>query len=188
MAFPAENDISVIRKVVAGEKEQFEQLFAAHREFVYCVAFRICESAADAEEVVSETFYKAYKQLKNFRAEASFATWLYRIAVNESRDMLRKRNRVVLWEDPLLDIPQIQRDSVDFDETIIKRDEAQKLRQALSKLAVQDRLIITFRYDRGLSYDEIAEILDMPRNTIGTRIFRAKKQLMNYLRKAGVER
>ncbi|MGE5404107.1 MAG: RNA polymerase sigma factor [Candidatus Saccharibacteria bacterium] len=188
MALPAENDIAVIQRVIAGEKEQFDQLFAAHRDFVYCVAYRICESAADAEEVVSETFYKAFKQLKNFRQESSFATWLYRIAVNESRDLLRKRNRVVLWDNTQVDIPQETKESESFDEAIIRNDEAKKLRQALLCLAIEDRLIMTFRYDRGLSYDEIAEILEMPRNTIGTRIFRAKKQLMNYLRKAGVER
>ncbi|MGE5396495.1 MAG: RNA polymerase sigma factor [Chitinophagales bacterium] len=174
-------EMQIIRRIVAGETELFDTLYEKHHREVFVLAYRMCQSRTDAEEVVSEVFLKAYRGLKKFKGDSSLATWLYRITINESNNLLRRSRRQVPW-DPDVPFPQASRSATEsfaqVDEEMTKREEIRDLRQAMRELPIQDRLILTLRYDNELSYEEIAEVVHMPKNSVGTKIARAKKALM----------
>lgn len=169
-----ENDI--IRRILAGEKQLFETLYEHHRRQVYLIAFRMCQSWSDAEEVVSEVFFKAYRGLHTFNGNSSMATWLYRIAVNESNNLLRQNRRQAVWNSAM------ESSAGSIDEELAARNQVRALQDAMLTLSPQDRLILTLRYDSGLKYEEIAEIVNMPKNSVGTRIARAKKALIEKIK------
>lgn len=181
------DEMGLIRRIINGEKEVFTTLYDQHHRGVYLIAYRMCQSHADAEEVVSEVFYKAYRALPNFKGNSSLASWLYRIAVNESNNLLKRSRRQVPWdpEVPLPSTPLETGQSRSIDEEIENRENLEHLREAMSSLSAQDRLILTLRYDHDLSYEEIAEIVEMPKNSVGTRIARAKKYLSTKMKEEG---
>jgi RNA polymerase sigma-70 factor (ECF subfamily) len=169
----------MIKRILAGEKELFANLYENNRRQVFLIAFRMCQSRPDAEEVVSEVFLKAYRGLHKFKGDSSLATWLYRIAVNESNNLLRQTRRQAPWSLEMDDA------AVRIEEELVSRDQVRALREAMSDLSPQDRLILTLRYDNELSYQEIAEIIQMPKNSVGTRIARAKKTLTERMKEGG---
>lgn len=181
------DEMDLIRRIVSGENDLFTTLYDQNHRGVYLIAYRMCQSHADAEEVVSEVFYKAYRALPNFKGNSSLASWLYRIAVNESNNLLKRSRRQVPWDPEIpLPSPPLEADQTrSIDEEIENRENIQQLREAMASLSALDRSILTLRYDYDLSYEEIAEIVDMPKNSVGTRIARAKKFLVTKMKEEG---
>ena len=129
-----------------------------------------------AEEVAQETFFRAYRSLNNFRGEAKLRTWLYRIATNLAIDHVGRRR-----ERPVEEVPdQVSHRSPASDVEIAMQSE--ELREALTKLPDTLREPLVLREYELLSYDEIAGRLDIPLNTVRTRIFRAKAQLRDLMK------
>ncbi|MGE5373070.1 MAG: RNA polymerase sigma factor [Solirubrobacterales bacterium] len=176
---------AMIARIVAGENALFEDLYERYRKDVFALAWRMCGNQDDALDVVSETFLKAYRGLARFEGKASFSTWLYRITVNEANNSLRRRSHS--RESPLEDTaaaaddPGIQQ----FHEQLDQADRLDRLRSALAVLDPDDRLILSLKYDQGKSYEDISRITGMPSGTIGTRLHRAKKQLMQAMKEGG---
>lgn len=183
------HEMDLVKQIVKGDKELFTTLYEQHQRGVYLIAYRMCQSPADAEEVVSEVFYKAYRALPGFKGNSSLASWLYRIAVNESNNLLKRSRRQVPWdpEVPWPNPPPGDDSSFSFDEQLEQLEEIRKLREAMHSLSATDRLILTLRYDQDLSYEEIAIIVQMPKNSVGTRIARAKKALMIKMKEVGFD-
>lgn len=176
----------LISRVLSGDKQAFEILYQKHFRPVYSIAYRICQSKTDAEEVVSETFLKSYRQLSQFQGRSSYAAWLYRIAVNESRTLLRRRRNDLPW-DEAIEAFSASSQSLSLEEEVVKTQETNILKAAMLRLSPEDRLILSLRYDQELSYEEISEITQIPKNTVGTRIYRSKKQLMVWLKEGEME-
>jgi len=164
--------------------DSFEAVYQRYREGVYFTAYRVCQNEADAQEIVSETFLKAYEHQDQFAGRSAIKTWLYRIAYHASLDLLKKKQREVTWEDKyeLVSETSAMDNLVD---SMAKEQQLRFLRQAMLQLHPEDRAILGLRFDRELSYEEIAEVTGIPPNTVGTRIFRAKKVLLQLMKAGG---
>lgn len=182
-----ENEI--IRSVLDGDMQAFETIVRSYEKQVYNLALRMVGNPEDAADMAQETFIKAYKALGSFRNDSKFSVWLYRIATNVCIDFLR-RNRhgksVSLTadddEDTQLDIPDL---SADPEELLSRKMTADAVRRGLETLCEQHRSVLILREINGLSYEEIAQTLDIDIGTVKSRIFRARKRLCAFLTEDG---
>ena len=186
-----EEELQLIRLVLAGETEAFEALVRAHEKNVYNLALRMTGDPQDAEDMAQEAFLKAYRSLGDFRSESRFSVWLYRIVSNVCLDFLRRRSRrpsvSLTTEDD--EGEELQRDVPDerfSPETLLERRLTREaVREGLRELPEEQRQILLLREIEGLSYEEIGEILDLEPGTVKSRIFRARKRLCAFLLREG---
>lgn len=169
--------------IIGGER--FEEIFNRYRQGIYFTAFRVCQNEADAQEVVSETFLKAYEHRNQFAGRSAVSTWLYRIAYHASLDLIKRKQREVTWDDSYELVADTGSAMDNLLEQMAREQQLQSLRKAMAKLPPEDRAIMGLRFDRGLSYEEIGEVIGIPANTVGTRIFRAKKLLLKFMQNGG---
>ena len=186
-----EEELRLIRPVQAGETEAFEDLVRAHEKTVYNLALRMTGDAQDAEDMAQEAFLKAYRSLGDFRGESKFSVWLYRIVSNVCLDFLRRRSRrpsVSLTtedeegEEQQWDVPDERLSPERLLEQKLTREAVQA---GLRELPEEQREILLLREIRGLSYEEIGEILSLEPGTVKSRIFRARKRLCAFLLREG---
>ena len=182
-----EEELDLIRRVQRGDAEAFEPLMLAHQKAVYNLALRLTENPQDAEDMAQEAFLKAYRSLPEFRGDCKFSVWLYRIATNVCLDFLRSRSRkptVSLsveddeGEETQLDIADESQSPEALLERGLTRD---AVRRGLEQLSPEYRQILLLREIQGLSYEEIADTLDLEVGTVKSRIFRARKRLCTFL-------
>lgn len=177
-------DTQIIEKVRNGETELFGELVSRYQNKIFAYVYKIVNHKEEAEDIVQETFIKVYKNLNSFDADRKFSSWLYRISHNETINYLKKHKRVTMlyYEegDYLFNSLKYEKDLIK--ELIIKEDD-QQLKKALGKLPLKYKDVIILKYLEDRSYEEIAQILNKPINTVGTLINRAKKQLKELLTK-----
>lgn len=170
-----------------GDRPAFGRLVERYQRRVYALAFGILRQRDDAWDVAQEAFVKAYRNLDRFEGTAAFYTWLYRITYNLSVDALRdksRRARVGLDETKKLE-QAMERDRGPGeggpDETIERRELARAIGAAMSQLSEKHRAIIVLREIEGLSYEEMAEVLDISKGTVMSRLFHARQNLQALL-------
>ena len=170
---------AVIDQVLAGDGNAFEALVKANEKGVYNLALRMLGNAEDALDASQEAFFRAYKALGSFRGDSKFSVWLYRLASNICLDMLRKAgryNEASLTGEDEEDLPLP--DSRFDPQAALERSEVRRaVREGLQKLDPAFREALVLRDVNGLSYDEIAQALDLEAGTVKSRIFRARRKL-----------
>lgn len=183
-----EEEMKIVRMVLDGDTNAFEELVLAYQTRVYNIALRMTGSEEDACDLSQEVFLKAYRSLNTFRGESSVGSWLYRMAANMSIDHLRRRkrrqNELSLSpeggeEDSRpLELPDLSLEP----QTMLEQKE---LRAAvlggLDRLPEEQRLILVMREVNGLSYQEISQALRIELGTVKSRIFRARASLAKTL-------
>jgi RNA polymerase sigma-70 factor (ECF subfamily) len=178
----------LIRRVQDGERELFYELVRPYERRVYTASFAILRNEADAEDAAQEALLKAFKHIRQFRAEARFSTWLIQITVNEARMRLR-RDRSALIE-PIVDHPDEEghytpRDFADWREipleTAERNEIREKLLKALASLGEKYREVFVLRDVQHLSIDETAKALDITVASVKTRLLRARLMLRDLL-------
>lgn len=176
---PDPGEGSLIAQSQRGDFDAFDRLVAAHEDRIYHAAYRITGNAEDARDAAQETFVKAFRALPRYRHEAAFGTWLHRIAVNASLDIVRRRPQAppVPLEEVVLPAQTHNPD------TEAERHEVQlRVHDALRRLAPDHRVIVVLRDLQGLAYEEIAEVLRMPIGTVRSRLSRAREALRALLK------
>ena len=172
-----------------GDQAAFGELVRLYEKKVYALTLRMCKNPEDAAEAAQEAFLAAWQGLKFFRGEASFSTWLYRLASNACVDLLRKENRHRAAAGPSLDDEEAYVDRADDDATPHELAERKELREqieeGLRSLTPEHRSVLVLRELHQLSYDEIAETLHLDSGTVKSRISRGRKQLRNFLLQSG---
>lgn len=178
----------MIRAVLDGDTNAFEELVLEYQTRVYNIALRMTGNEDDACDLSQDVFFKAYRSLRSFRGDSSFGSWLYRMTANMSIDHLRKTKR--RREEPL-SLPDDEEGEVRIREIPDLRYEPQselerkELRETvlrgLDQLPEEQRLILVLRDVDGLSYTEIADTLKIELGTVKSRIFRARARLTNLL-------
>ncbi len=173
---------SLLRRARGGDVEAFVELFEPLRPLVHAVARRLV-GESDAEDVVMETYLRAWTHLPGYRGGASLKTWIVRIARNACLDLLRRRQTrptsslsgetsddpvVVDIDDPTAATPSEEAEA---------RDSVAMLRDALARLDAPHRQVLLMRYEDGLSYGEIAAAAGLPIGTVMSRLFNAKRKL-----------
>ncbi len=179
MPLTREKERAVIDRVLSGDSDAFEALVKANEKGVYNLALRMLGNAEDALDASQETFFRAYRALGSFRGDSKFSVWLYRMASNICLDMLRKagrRDETSLTGEEQEDIPLS--DSRFDPQAALERSEVRRaVREGLDRLDPAFRQALVLRDVNGLSYDEIAQALDLEAGTVKSRIFRARRKL-----------
>ncbi|MBQ2830641.1 MAG: sigma-70 family RNA polymerase sigma factor [Oscillospiraceae bacterium] len=180
-------ELELVRAARAGDEGAFETLVRTHEKKIYNLCLRLCGNSDDAADAAQEAFVSAWRALPFFREESNFATWLYRLATNASIDLLRreKRHRApVSLDDEEQSVDAVD-ESASPDELYEKKELRAAVLRAMEGLSDEQRRILILRELQQLSYQEIAEIMDMELGTVKTRIHRARKNLRNALVSSG---
>lgn len=157
----------------------FRDLVREHSEKIYNLALMKSSQRALAEDICQETFIRVYKGLPNFRDDASIGTWIYRIALNVCHSMLKKESGIQNHEVPIDEDNYSELTDEDSDVQNIHDAMNQKetIRQAIASLPQQQADVITLYYLKEFQYSEVAEIMNIPLNTVKSHLRRAKENL-----------
>jgi len=184
----AVEDRVLVKQAQRGDFEAYDELVRRHQERIYATLYNMTSNHEDAHDLAQEAFIKGFRALKSFKGEASFFTWIYRIAVNRTINFLKQRKRRPQMS--LNDLDYRVEHDPDFialiSENTPRRDlnllELQeKLNEAMQKLSHIHRLVVTLHDIQGLSHDEIGKIMDCNTGTVRSRLFYARQQLQAYL-------
>ncbi|MBR5571766.1 MAG: sigma-70 family RNA polymerase sigma factor [Oscillospiraceae bacterium] len=177
------NEMLLLSRARGGDSAAFGELVEHYRDNVYRLAYRMCGNAHDADEAAQEAFIAAWRALPNFRGEAKFSTWLYRLTTNAAIDLMRREKRHSAADIEAL--PEMPDESDSLQQQVERTEQQQAVQQALSSLSEEYREILLLRYMEELDYAEIAEVLRLPSGTVKSRINRAKSALKTALLKSG---
>ena len=189
----AERQRELVRRAQAGEVSAYEELVRIHQHRVLAVVSGILRGSADVEDVAQQALAKAYFSIRRFDLRSAFGTWLYKIAVNECWDYLRKKKvRRLVYESDLSEDQLRKMDSLPdrgHGDSGVREDASRRLEQRelvealLSRLDDKDRLMLVMKEVEGFSVEEIGEILGLNVNTVKVRLFRARGRLVQMYRK-----
>ena len=179
----AELDMAIVRRVQQGDKQAYNLLVGKYQQKLLRLVSRFIRDSMECEDVTQEAFIKAYRALPSFRGESAFYTWLYRIAVNTAKNYLVSAGRRPPSQD--LDAQEASNslagaNFVDLNtpESTLMNDELLNvIRLTIAELPDNLREAIIYREFDGMSYEEIAEVMDCPIGTVRSRIFRARETL-----------
>ena len=181
-------DRAAVAQVLEGDREAFRVLVDRHSRSVYRLAFRMTGNQQDAEEVVQETFLRAFKALKDFEARSSAATWLYRIAANQSLDLLKRRKRqeqghysIAEESDPEEQAVQVKTDDPDPERMLLSKEVKKKVATVLAQLTPVERTAFIMRHMEGRSMEEISAALKVRNVAARNSVFRAVQKLRRAL-------
>jgi len=178
-------DMLNLKRASRGDEAAFEALIAPHMDTTYRLCLRLMGNEQDAADMTQEALVRAWRSLSTYKAQARFSTWLYRIAHNVCLDELRKRkNRQTESLQALRESGFDPADKAETPERAAEsRDTRTQLARAIQSLNEEHRAAILLRDVHGLSYDEIASVLDVNLNTVKSRIARARANLRSILEK-----
>ncbi len=184
-----EIDLQLVERVREGDKRAFGLLVEKYRRRVIRLLSRMVRNPEDMEDIAQETFIKAYRALPQFRGDAAFYTWLYRIAVNTAKNHLVARGKAMrtvsdhaVNDDDEPDERLVAQDNNTPESELLSKQVAIAVNEAVDALPEELRQAITLREMEGLSYEEIAETMDCPIGTVRSRIFRAREAISSKLR------
>lgn len=185
MTAPDPREAELVARARRGDREAFSTLVAQHASIVLTVAWRILGDRSLAEDVAQETFLAAFRGLSSFREDARLSTWLYRIAVNRCRDVLRARasRPEVPSAPPAFDgepPPEPVGESPEHrnpEDLMFDRQRADAVSRAMRQLAPIYREAFVLRHVEGLSYDEMADVLGVDGGTLRMRVYKARREL-----------
>ena len=180
-----ENDRAFVAKARSGDTDAFRALVERHSRTLFRLAFRMTGNAEDAEDVVQESFLRAYRQLARFDERASFGTWMYRIAANCSLDLVRvrkRRNYVPVAEDDadgrVLELPS---PAPSPERAALSGEVRQRLAAAMNELSETERAAFVLRHFEGLRVEEISQVLECQPGAAKHSVFRAVQKLRRAL-------
>jgi RNA polymerase sigma factor (sigma-70 family) len=169
-------DFELIDRIIAGNQQHYAELVDRYKSYAFTIALKILENRPEAEEAAQDAFIKAFYHLRNFKKDAKFSTWLYRIVFNTAVSYKRKRKG---------SFQSIESTIVEYGqeaEGMLERSDKKKyISQAMQKLNEADKLAITLFYLEEFSLEEIADITGMVANTVKVRIHRARQRLADEL-------
>jgi RNA polymerase sigma-70 factor (ECF subfamily) len=187
-AGPAAEDALLVQRAQQGDLVAFDELVRRYQERIYSTVYHMTASHEDAADLAQETFIKAFQALKTYKGDASFYTWIYRIAVNKTINFLKtRRNKTHLSLNDLDFNAENDPGLVALVSDKTPRRELgltelqEKLNEAMMKLSSVHRLAVTLHDVQGLPHEEIARIMDCNVGTVRSRLFYARQQLQAYL-------
>ena len=183
-----EEDEALVRRTQNGENAAFDVLVERYKERLYATVYHMTSNHEDANDLVQDTFIKAYKSLRGFRGQSSFYTWVYRIAVNRTINFIKRRkNRSQYSLDDLDSSIQTDPDLVELMSHVTPRREValtelqQKLNEALQRLSEPHRAVVAMHDIQGMTHADIARVMKCSEGTVRSRLFYARQQLQGLL-------
>lgn len=158
-----------------GDEDAFRELFESHKDKVYSIALRYAGNREAALDIAQDTFLKLMDRIGQFRGDSNFDSWLYRLVVNSCLDYRRREKRILPMVEDFFTSFRAPQESALAD--LLRDEMQQQVQEVVAKLAPEHRVVIVLRYTEGLSYEEIAELLQCSRGTVASRLNRAHKVL-----------
>lgn len=185
----AVNDFNLVVRAKDGDQKAYAELMQRYKDSIFFMVLKMVNNKDDAMDLTVETFGKAFENIERYKPDFAFSTWLFRIATNASIDFIRKKRLNVVSIDSVVDDEgddrplQIKSESLNPEETSIKKQQNEQLKILVEKLPSRYKTLIVLRYYEELSYEEIAQELDIPLGTVKAQLFRARDFLYNILSK-----
>jgi RNA polymerase sigma-70 factor (ECF subfamily) len=184
----AKYDLGLVERAVSGDQKAYAELLSRYRDSIYFMLLKMVNNKSDAEDLTIEAFGKAFKNIKQYSPNFAFSTWLFKIASNNGIDFLRKRKGFIVSIDgddnnredskPMT----VCDEGLDPSESMINAQKIEHVRSVVQKLKPRYRQLVELRYFQELSYEEIAEQLDLPLGTVKAQLFRSRELLYNILK------
>jgi RNA polymerase sigma-70 factor, ECF subfamily len=184
---PEADETELLQRARQGDQQAFGALVERYQRRVVGVAQAVVHNQDDAIELAQETFVRAYENLAKFESRSSFSTWLYRIAANLAIDFRRREGRhlVLRGEDAENEFQRLPSPRGDSFQETARGELNRRINGALGELTPEHRAVILLREVEGLSYDEISDVLDVPRGTVMSRLHYARGRLRTILKDLG---
>jgi RNA polymerase sigma-70 factor (ECF subfamily) len=173
-----DTDIALVERCRNGDWTAFTELVVRYQRPVYNAAFWVLRKPEDANDIAQVVFLKVAEHLDEYDPRFKFFSWIYRIAVNESLNLLRRNGREEALDEEI-DVPGPE--NADPERQASAAQVAGRIRSALMKMSPNDRIVLTLRHFSECSYDEIGKILDLDPKTVKSRLFEARQRLRNLL-------
>lgn len=170
------DDNMLVEQCLNGRKDAFERLVERYQKLILNLTFRMCGDSDDAEDITQSVFLKAYDSLSRFDPTYKFYSWIYRIAMNESINHVKKKSRTIRTEVDLIINEQTPED------IYAQNELSSQIQAALMKLDPVYRAVIVLQHFRHCSYEEIATILEIPVRTVRSRLYSARELLRKILK------
>ena len=181
------NDFNLVGKAKDGDQKAYAELMQRYKDSIYFMALKMVNNKDDAMDLTVETFGKAFENIEKYKPDFAFSTWLFRIATNNCIDFIRKKRVSLVSINSMVDEDgddrplQIKSDTLNPEETSIKKQQQEQLKIIVDKLPLRYKTLIILRYFEEQSYEEIAQQLDLPLGTVKAQLFRARDLLSNIL-------
>ena len=187
-----EQDAALVRAFQAGDRAAFDKLVLRHKDNLFNLVYWYLNDYQEANDCAQEIFIKVFKNLKRFRFESAFSTWLYKIAVNTCKNMLKSKDhrwgkRTVPLENPggskegKNPVHEMPNGGLSPANGLERKERLMLIQEAISSLPEGQNQVVVLRDVQGLSYDEISEITGMKQGTIKSRLARGRLELRNRL-------
>ena len=189
---PMTSDEELVARATAGDQDAFSQLVTRWERPIYALAYRTLGREEEARDVVQDAFLRAYRGLKGFKGEAKFSSWLYRITLNLCRDWMRKERRAPLAQvpegtDPIDLADQQATPTESVEDLVARREMSAAVQRAMADLPEEQRTAIMLKEYHGLTFQEIAEMLNCPLSTVKTRLYQGLTVLRRRLERQQAE-
>jgi RNA polymerase sigma-70 factor (ECF subfamily) len=173
-----DDDFSLIKRFIEGDETTFRLIVQRHEDKVRNITYLTLGSSDSVDDIAQDVFLTVYKNLKHFRFESQFTTWLYRITVNKCKDHLRKKRIRSIF----ISIKEDEQQEPAYHSSHESKDTSEIVRKAMEELPDKLRIPLMLKDLEGLSYQEIAQTVDCEIGTVKSRIFRAREGLRNILK------
>jgi RNA polymerase sigma-70 factor (ECF subfamily) len=172
-------DDQLVERVKNGDSRAFEELVVRHEKPIYYFVLRVLKNPLDAEDTVQKIFLLAYQNIKGFRADASFKTWLYRIGINQCHNFFRQnkiRDYISVDDIPVTDV------KADQEGDLSDKERLAHLQKAVERLPYKQRMVVTLRIYQELSFEEIGTALNIRTNSAKVNFHHAVEKLKNWIK------
>lgn len=180
-------DFYVVCRAKEGDQKAYAELMQRYKDSIYFMALKMVNNKDDAMDLTVETFGKAFENLDKYKPDFAFSTWLFRIATNNCIDFIRKKRINIVSLHSLTDDDgeerqfEMRSETLNPEETSIRKQENEKLKNIVDQLPLRYRKLIILRYFEEQSYEEIAQQLDLPLGTVKAQLYRARDLLGNVM-------
>jgi RNA polymerase sigma-70 factor (ECF subfamily) len=186
----AQHDLALVKLAIEGKQSAYAELMDRYRESIYYMMLKMVKNQDDADDLTIEAFGKAFSRLEQYSPSFAFSTWLFKIASNNCIDFIRKKRITVTsmdtgrtTDDGEVIFFDAKASTLNPEESIIQSQKIKLMRNLVSKLKPRYKQLIEKRYFEELSYEEIAEELNLPLGTVKAQLFRAREFLANLINK-----
>ena len=190
----AQADYDLVLKAIDGNQKAYTTLMNRYRNSIFHMMLKMIKNRDDADDLTLEAFGKAFRKLPSYAPRYAFSTWLFKIAINNCIDHIRKKKLHLLSIDDPIEkggvhdfSSNLKSNTLDPEEIYIRSQRVTLMRKIMGKLSPKYRLMIELRFFEELSYEEIATELEIPLGTVKAQLFRAKEILYTMLKKPGAQ-
>jgi len=176
-------DLKLLEEIASGDREAFKVIYERYVRQIFSFVYKITKDNKLTEEVVNDVMFEVWKSANSFKGNSAVSSWIFGIAHNKAMNELRKKRPEAL--DPE-EFSRLAGSEDNAEEIIVKKDRSERMNMALNELTPEHRTVLELTFYNGMSYQEIAEIVECPVNTVKTRMFYAKEKLKESLNRHGI--